>query len=55
MAALSAIGALKRFFKDDPRPLSIKELQALTAEERNDMGARAARELGLTLGQEMPE
>jgi hypothetical protein len=55
MAALSAIGALKRFFKDDPRPLSMNELKSLSAEERADMGARAAREMGMELGQEVAE
>lgn len=55
MAQLTAIGALKRFFKDDPRPLSMNELKSLSAEDRTDMGARAAREMGLAIGQEMPE
>jgi hypothetical protein len=55
MAQLTTLGALKRFFADDPRPLTVQELKALSADERTDLGTRAAHEMGMEIGQEVAD
>lgn len=46
--SISNLGAIKKYFGTD-RPVTLQELKALTPEERAELGAGAARELGETI------
>lgn len=49
METISPVQAIKRYFADDPRPVSLAELKELSQEDRKELGALAAKELGLEL------
>ncbi len=63
MAQLTNTGAIQRYMSsvgtsgnsEDYKKVTLAEFNACTAEERAEMGALAAVELGMTIGQPIPE
>lgn len=59
---LTSVGAIKRFFQsvgtsgnaEDYKKVELAELNALTKEEREEMGILCAKALGMDIGQEIP-
>lgn len=44
---MKAIAAVKKFFEGASKPLTLGEFKALSAEERDELGALACKELGV--------
>jgi hypothetical protein len=59
---LTNVGAIKRFFSmvgtsgaaEDYKKVELAELNKLTPEERDELGALCAKAIGMEIGQELP-
>jgi hypothetical protein len=49
MEKTTRVGAIRRYFGEGSRPVSMDELKALSHDEREELGRGAAKELGMEL------